>query len=51
VCHHQPRVATTSPLPALRRTALKQSVITPLVEFYHDSLNLVRKCNKPDRKG
>lgn len=33
------------------RTTLKQNVVTPLIEFYNDSVNLLRKCDKPDRKG
>jgi len=29
---------------------INQSVVAPLIEFYHDSTNLLRRCNKPDRK-
>ena len=36
--------------PSPRRFTLKGAVVTPLSEFYHDSLNLLRRCNKPDRK-
>ena len=28
-----------------------EMIVQPLKKFYKESLNLVRKCRKPDRKG
>lgn len=31
--------------------AVNDTLITPLMDFYKDSVNLLRRCTKPDGKG
>ena len=30
---------------------MNDTLITPLMDFYKDSVNLLRRCTKPDGKG
>ena len=41
---------TAAPL-SRRRGVVGKHIISPLIEFYNDSANLLRRCHKPDRKG